>query len=75
MRRRIGQDDFERRPDHAGHKVPAARGAVGQAEDDMNVKARLAVVADGDVADRTQDLALLVDLDLLVGFRSISIFL
>jgi hypothetical protein len=46
--------------------MPAARGAVGQAKDNVNVKARLAVVAHSDVTDRAQNLALLTDLDLLV---------
>jgi hypothetical protein len=48
--------------------VSAARRTVGQAENNMNVKAGLAVVADGYLADRTQDFTLLGDLDFLVDF-------
>ena len=33
----------------------------------MNMQAGLAIVTDGNVADRAQNLALLADLDLLVG--------
>ena len=67
MGRRVGQHDLERRTDRACDKMAAARRAIGQAENDVNVKAGLAVVADRDVADRAQYLALLSDLDLLVG--------
>jgi hypothetical protein len=52
MSRSIGQDDLERGPDRTREKMAATRGAIGQAKDDVNVKTRLAVVADGDVADR-----------------------
>ena len=63
--RRVGQYDFQRRPDLALEQVSAPRRAVGKPKHDVNVKARLAVVADGNVADRAQDLALLGDLDFL----------
>ena len=36
----------------------------------MDVEARLAVIANGYVPDRTENLALLIDLDLAVVFRS-----
>jgi hypothetical protein len=66
--RRIDHNDLKRRPYLAFDKMTAARRAVRQAEHDVNVKARLAIVADGDVSDCAQDLALLRDLDSLVGF-------
>jgi hypothetical protein len=61
--RRVGQYDLQRRPDLALEQVSTARRAVGKPEHDVNVETRLAVVADGNVADRAQDLALLGDLD------------
>lgn len=57
----VGQYDFQRR-----RTLPSSRcRAVGKPKHDVNVKARLAVVADGNLADRAQDLALLGDLDFL----------
>src|SRR5258706_11064602 len=47
--------------------MPAACRAVGQPENNMNVKACLAVVADGDVPDCAQDFALFGDFDFLVN--------
>src|SRR6476619_959454 len=44
-----------------------SRRAVRQAKHNVYVKARLPVVADGNIADRAQDLTLFGDLDLLVG--------
>ena len=43
-----------------------ARRAVGKAQNDVDMKARFAVVADRNVPDRTQDFALFVDWDLLI---------
>ena len=63
MRRRLDHGDFERRPDDAFQEMPAARRAVLQAEHRMHMQAGLAVVADGDIAQQAQPLALLVDLD------------
>jgi hypothetical protein len=49
--------------------VAAAGRAVGEPEHDVDMKAGLAVIADGDVPDRTEDLALLIDLDPAVALR------
>ena len=67
MRRRLDDGDFERRPHDALQEMAAARRAVLQAEHRMHVQAGLAVVADRDVAQQAQALALLVDLDRAVG--------
>ena len=50
--------------------MAAAGRAVGEPKHDVDVKAGLAVIADGDVPDRTEHLALLIDLDLAVVLRS-----
>ena len=67
--RDFSQDHFERRPHRAGQEVAAAGRAVGQPEHNVDMKAGLAVVADGDVPDRAENLALLIDLDLAVALR------
>lgn len=46
--------------------MTAAGRAIGKAEHDVNVQAGLAVIAGGYVADRAEDFALFVDLDLPV---------
>jgi hypothetical protein len=63
MRGSVGEDHLQRWSDLAIEKVPAARRAVRQAKNDMNVEACLAVVADGDISNRAQDFALFGDLD------------
>jgi hypothetical protein len=68
--RDFGQDYFERRPHRARQQVTAAGRTVGEPKHDVDMEARLAVIADGYVPDRTENLALLIDLDLAVVFRS-----
>ena len=46
MSGRVGQDDFQCRPNFALEKMTAARRAVGKAQNDVDMKARFAVVAD-----------------------------
>src|ERR1700733_7751930 len=67
MRGGVGEDNFQRRPDLAIEKMPAARRAVRQAKNDMNVEACLAIVADGDIPNCTQDFALFGNLDFSIG--------
>ena len=65
MGRCVDQHHLERRANRACEKMTATRRAIGQPEDDVNVKAGLAVVSDRQVSDRAQYLTLLSDLDLL----------
>ena len=67
MRRCVNQHHFEGGSNRAGEKMAATRRAIGQPENDVNVKAGLAVVADRYVPDSAQYLALLFDLDLFVS--------
>src|SRR5258708_6672825 len=67
MRGSVGEDHFQRRSDLAVEKMPAARRAVRQAKNDMNVEACLAVVADSDNPNRAQDFTLFDNLDFSVG--------
>jgi hypothetical protein len=67
MHRRLNQRHFEGRPHKPFEKMAATRGAVAQAEHNMNVQARFAAIIDGDVTDRAQDLALLLYRDLTIS--------
>ena len=67
MGRCVDQHHLERRANRACEKMAATRCAVGQPENDVNVKTGLAVVADRNVSDGAQYLALLSDLDLFVS--------
>ena len=67
MTRGVDQYDLQRGSNPTLEKVPATRRPVGQAENNVNVKTRIAVVADRNVADRAQDFALFGDLDFLVS--------
>ena len=49
--------------------MSAARRTIGQTEHDVDMKAGLSVIADRDVADRTENLALFVDFDFPVALR------
>src|SRR5690242_1474557 len=64
--RRFDDDDLEGGADGAFHEVTAAGGAVGAADDDVDVDLGLSLLVEGDVADEGEDLDLLVDRDLLV---------
>jgi hypothetical protein len=64
---RVRDDNLERRSNLSFEKMSAPRRAIGQTQNHMHVETRLSVVADSDIADRAQHLALLRDLDLPVG--------
>jgi hypothetical protein len=64
---RVRDDDLERRSNLTFEEDAPSGRAVGQTQDHMHVDTRLSVVADSD-PDRAQHLALLRDLDLLIGF-------
>jgi hypothetical protein len=56
------------RPDITLKEMAAAGRSVGEAQNDVKMEARFAVIANGNIPDRAQDFALIGDLDLLVGF-------
>ena len=68
----VDQHHLERRANRACEKMIATRRAVGQPEDDVDVKTGLALVSVRYVPDRAQYLALLSDLNLFVVFFSKS---
>ena len=65
----FSEDGFERRPHDACQQVAAPRRAVGEPQHDVDMKAGFTVIADGDIPDRTEHFALLIDLDLAVALR------
>jgi hypothetical protein len=67
MRRCVNQHHFEGRSNRACEKMATRCRAVGQPENDVNVKAGLAVVPNRYVPNGAQDLALLSDLNLFVS--------
>lgn len=60
--RGFAHDNFERWPDLGAQEVASPRGAVGQAEDDVDMDLRVSVAL-GDVAQKREQLALLIDLN------------
>ncbi|MCS3892092.1 hypothetical protein M2171_001225 [Bradyrhizobium japonicum USDA 38] len=65
--RRVRDDNLKRGANLSFEKMSAPRRTVGKTQNHMHVKARLSVVADRDITDRAQHLALLRDLDLFIG--------
>src|SRR3546814_11836337 len=65
---RLGDRHFQCRMRDSFHQMTAARTAVRQADDRMQMQARLAVIAARDITDQAQSFALLVDGDRLVPF-------
>src|SRR5476649_689843 len=67
MRRRFDDRHLERGPHDAFQEMAAAHRPVLEPEHGMHMKARLAVVASGDVTQKTQAFALVLDLDRAIG--------